>query len=269
VELLADNRVLGVATSAHTPGGRRNAALALARGPYVAFLDDDDLWLPGHLAAAAAELDRDPSLAAVVSDAWLFDDESPGGSGEPPVDLATLPRFLGPGPAFEPTPRELLVRNVVLTPAAIVRREALRAAGGFDGDLAAMEDWDLWIRLAQRGRIRVVREPRVIVRRRPMSASRDLRAMASCGVEVVHRTLAAGTVVAESERRELLGRLWHDLAYACLRADDAHGARRAAKRAIALAPGRGKNYIYWLAGLAPSAVRRLVFSATRPKGSRP
>ena len=268
-ELLADDRVIGVATASNSPGGRRNAALSVARGPYVAFLDDDDLWLPGYLAAGAADFDRDPRLVAVVSDAWLFEDESPGGSGEPPIDLSRLPRFLGPGPSFEPTPRELLVRNVLLTPAVIVRREALAAVGGFDGDLAAMEDWDLWIRLAQRGRIQVVREPRVIVRRRPASASRDLRAMASCGVEVARRALEAGTAMTEEERRELLGRLWHDLAYACLRADDAEGARRAARRAIALVPGRGKNYVYWLAGLAPSVVRRGVFRATRPPGSRP
>jgi glycosyltransferase involved in cell wall biosynthesis len=263
-DLLFDHRVVAVATTSDTPGGTRNAALALARGPFVAFLDDDDLWLPGHLMAAVAELDGNPEIDAVATDAWLFSDESAGGSGAPPADLATLPRFLGAGPSIEPTPSDLLARNVVLTPTVVARLVALRAAGGFDGKLAVMEDWDLWIRLASRGRIRVVREPLVVVRRRPDSASRDLKAMASCALEVTQRALDAGIAMAESERRALLGRLWHDLAYACLDTDDGRGARQAAWRAIALLPDRVENYMYWLAGLVPSSLRRRVFRARHP-----
>jgi glycosyltransferase involved in cell wall biosynthesis len=263
-DLLFDHRVVAVTTTSGTPGGTRNAALAMARGPLVAFLDDDDVWLPGHLVAAAAELAGNPEIDAVATDAWLFSDGSPGGSATPPADFATLPRFLGAGPSIEPTPRELLARNVVLTPTVVARLVALRAAGGFDGNLAVMEDWDLWIRLASRGRIRIVREPLVVVRRRPGSASRDLRAMASCALEVTRRALDAGIAMDESERRALLGRLWHDLAYACLDADDARGARQAAWRAITLLPERVENYMYWLAGLAPSALRRRVFRARHP-----
>lgn len=268
-EIFFDHRVVAVATPPGTPSSARNAALAMARAPYVAFLDDDDLWLPGHLEAAAAELDRNPELVAYASDAWLLTDPTHGGSGEPPADLATLPRFLGQGAPIEPTASELLVRNVLLTPSVVARLVALRATGGFDGDLVVMEDWDLWIRLARRGPIRVVREPRIIVRRRPASASRDLRAMASCAITVAERALGSGITIGESERRALLGRLWHDLAYACLRSGDASGARRAAGRAIALLPGRVGNYMYWLAGLAPSALWRRVFGAERPQGLRP
>ena len=258
-ELLADPRVEAVAADSRTPGALRNAAIVRARSSFVAFLDDDDLWLPGHLEAAYAELTRDPSLVAITTDAWLFDDASPGGSGEPPADLGALPRFLGPGLPFEPSARELLLRNVVLTPAVVARGPALAAEGGFDGGLAAMEDWELWVRLARRGRIRVIREPRVIVRRRPVSASRDLRAMASCAIQVARGAMDAGVALTNRERRELLGRLWHDLAYACLRAGDARGARNAARHAIALLPRKAKNYIYWIAGLAPASLRRRVF----------
>ena len=258
-ELLADERVVAVPTEAHTPGGRRNAALARARAPYVAFLDDDDLWLPGHLAAAGSSLDRDRALAACACDAWVFTDESRDGSAEPPQDLARLPRFLGPGPALTPSASELLVRNVVLTPAVVVRSAALREAGGFDEALAAMEDWDLWLRIARSGPVRVAREARIVVRKRAGSASRDLHAMAACGLAVARRAIAAGVALDERDRRELLGRLTHDLAYACLRAGDAAGAREASRSAIALDPGRIDNYLYWLAGLAPPALRRFVF----------
>jgi glycosyltransferase involved in cell wall biosynthesis len=258
-EILFDHRVVPVATGTSTPGGRRNAALALARAPYVAFLDDDDLWLPGHLAAAIAELERDPALVAVACDAWLLDDPSPGGSAEPPAELGTLSRFLGPGPALTPSPGELLVRNVLLTPTVVTRLAALRAAGGFDGELAAMEDWDLWMRLARAGPVRVLREPRVVVRRRPASASRNLHAMAACALQVATRALEAGTTIGEPERRALFGRLSHDLAYAALRSGDTREAREAARSAIALRPGQASNYVYWLAGWMPSPLLRALF----------
>ena len=266
--LFGSGRVAAVPSAATTPGALRNAALERARAPIVAFLDDDDLWLTGHLAAAAAALDADGGIVLTAADAWLYDDETADGSGEPPIDFTTLPRFLGPGPPVEPTSRELLVRNTILTPTVVARRDALHAEGGFDPALAVMEDWNLWIRLARRGRLHVVREPRAIVRRRRESASRDLRAMALSALEVVRRALGSGIALTERERKSLEGRLWHDLAYACLVEGDGPGARRAARKAIALLPGRGKNYMYWLAGLAPSALRRRVFGKERRPESR-
>jgi hypothetical protein len=248
-ELLFDHRVVAVATSATTPGGSRNAALALARAPYVAFLDHDDLWLPGHLAAAGMVLDLDPALDAYACDAFLLADDTSDGSAQPPRGLAGLPRFLGDGPPSTPSPGELLMRNVLLTPAVVARLSALRAVGGFDGEMAAMEGWDLWLRLLLHGPIRVVREPRIIVRRRPASASRDLRAMAECGLAVAQRAIDAGAVLEEKDRRALFGRLQHDLAYACLKAGDRQAARRAAQRAIALQPSQVTTYLYWLAAV--------------------
>jgi hypothetical protein len=248
-ELLFDHRVVAVATPASTPGGCRNAALALARAPYVAFLDDDDIWLPGHLAAAGGVLDADPSLDAYACDAWLLVDTTADGSAEPPAEPATLPRFLGAGPPMHPTAGELLVENTVLTPTVVARLVALRAVSGFDGEIAAMEDWDLWMRLVRHGPIRIVREPRVVVRRRRRSASSDLRAMAECGLAVARRAIEGGVMIGESDRRALFARLHHSRAYACLRDGDAPTARRAAQRAIALQPSRVKSYLYWLAAV--------------------
>jgi glycosyltransferase involved in cell wall biosynthesis len=253
-EILFDHRIVPVPTNATTPGGFRNAALALARAPYVAFLDDDDLWLPGHLEAAGAELDRDPSLNAYACDAWLFSDTTEDGSAEPPADVSTLPRYLGPGSPLTPSAAELLVKNVLLTPGVVARLVALRAVSGFDGEMAAMEDWDLWMRLVRHGALRVLREPRIIVRRRRGSASSDHRAMAECGLAVARRAVEGGVMIGESDRRLLFGRLHHDLARACLKNGDAQAARLAAQRAIALQPFRVKTYLYWLAavvGLRP------------------
>ncbi len=53
-------------------GASRNAAIRVARGHLVSFLDDDDLWLPGKLDAEVAALEQFPEAKAVVSDTLIF-----------------------------------------------------------------------------------------------------------------------------------------------------------------------------------------------------
>lgn len=130
------------------PGPVRNRGVARARGSLVAFLDSDDVWEPRKLEVQVAALERDPSLLGVSCDAtWL-----------PPRARTLLALDADLRPSFE----ELLVRNVVLTSGAVVRREALRAVGGFDEDPGiSVEDYDLWLRLLRhRDRaLLVLREP--------------------------------------------------------------------------------------------------------------
>lgn len=117
------------------PAPVRNRGIARARGELVAFLDSDDVWEPGKLEAQVPVLEGDPSLLAVSCDAtWL-----------PPRDRTLVRLRTMVRPSFE----ELLARNVVITSAIVVRREALAAIGGFDESpaLRSVEDYDLWIRL--------------------------------------------------------------------------------------------------------------------------
>ena len=54
-------------------GAARNAAMGVATGDYLAFLDDDDVWLPEHLRPQLSLLDRRPELAEVVGQVVLTD----------------------------------------------------------------------------------------------------------------------------------------------------------------------------------------------------
>lgn len=123
----------------------RNTAIDLSTAPVLAFLDDDDLFLPRHLAAGLAALgDGDGAgvvyLGTLVSRRFVEPGETPG-AGD------TLARFDIPFDA-----RLLQICNFIPVISALCR--GLRESGvRFDTGAAAQEDWSLWLRLHRGHRV--------------------------------------------------------------------------------------------------------------------
>lgn len=122
-------------------GAARNAGVAAARHDWVAFLDADDVWLPGHL-AELDELRRRFPQAGLIGTAYVHSDRR-GGLTMPDPDeeakLALIPyfeRFAGP------------VQPLCASTAA-VRRDVLREVGGF-GPFRLGADNELFARIALR-----------------------------------------------------------------------------------------------------------------------
>jgi glycosyltransferase involved in cell wall biosynthesis len=181
---LEDGRIALVTQENRGLAGARNTALARARGRYVSLLDSDDLWLPTYLEAVLALLAADSRLAFAYPDAWVLDEASSR------IRRATYRQLYELGePPREPIAflHRLVEVNFVLV-AATVDRRLVEEAGGYDESLRAVEDYDLWLRLAARGHIGgLVAGAHVVYRERGDSLTRDQTLMATCLREVYRR----------------------------------------------------------------------------------
>jgi glycosyltransferase involved in cell wall biosynthesis len=138
----------------------RNAALALARGPFVCSLSGDDAYEPDRIEHQLASFAAEPDdVAAVFGDMMMVraDGTSTGVTylqskfrdAPPPEGRAVFPA--------------LLRNNWMPSPAVMVRRRAFDAVGPYDETLVN-EDYDMWLRLSHRFRFSHL--ARVIVRYR-------------------------------------------------------------------------------------------------------
>lgn len=124
----------------HGPAAARNVAIKAAKGDVLAFLDDDDLYSPGHLQTLVSGL-RASNAGIAYSAAELVEEMILDGTR---VEVRREPFF----PGLRYSRPLLLVRNFIPINTWGVRRECFDAVGVFDEALHYLEDWDFLLRLS-------------------------------------------------------------------------------------------------------------------------
>lgn len=156
---LTDERVRYVRTDRNRGvSAARNLGVRAAANALIAFLDSDDLWMPEKLAEEVAFLTTHPEAAAVFSDLERLDGthRTPSFMRQTFVFKELLSSIDG-GEGRVLGQRELLcclLQEVPIKPSAFtVRRKAFEAVGGFDETWTVSEDWEFFLRLADRYRV--------------------------------------------------------------------------------------------------------------------
>ncbi|MFD5063871.1 glycosyltransferase family A protein [Streptomyces sp. NPDC058394] len=149
-EGIADERIRVDRGANRGVAAARNRGLSLAKGEFVAFLDNDDLWYPEKLSEQISVLQSDRGVVAVGA---VFQYLSGNGG-----------RLLGRTgqDARDADSRERLQRGQLMPfpmSSLIAWTDTVRAAGGFDDSLSSVDDLDLMTRLALAGSVATVMRP--------------------------------------------------------------------------------------------------------------
>lgn len=221
----------------------RNRGIAAASHDWLAFVDADDLWLPGKLAAQWAQLQSMPQarLAYTAWAVWQSDqaEPDPGWLSELQLQAEQPARWGGPsGDVYA----DLLLDCCVWTGTVVMARSLLDEVGGFDPALRVGEDYDLWLRISRITPILHLPRPFALYRQSPASLTRAVP-------KLNHKALVVDRAILRFGYRSPLGRSapqaavarglarsWADFAGAQLMGGNPGAARAAAITAIRTFP---------------------------------
>lgn len=258
VESFADGRIRYVAHDRNRGlCAARNTGIGAARAAYVAFLDDDDVFLDRKLECQAGLLDRSPALVGVVS----CHEQIVAGDGSTTTRAIDLE-----GDVHRRLLRDDLVRMQLL----MVRRTCFDVVGLFDVRLQMHDDFDMTLRLSRAFHFTTVREPLVGIIGTPGSMSSNVQ----------HRIDAIETMISSHpelrEVRRVSARWKRRLARHHGELGHRDEWRRLMLSGLRADPLSGSSWVAWIAGelLGPGAhlrlgrVRGRVLRALRERGER-
>jgi glycosyltransferase involved in cell wall biosynthesis len=188
----------------------RNIGIAESSCEFVAFLDDDDLRLPGSLDKQLQTLTANDQIALCYGQALIGDARRQLPTGE------IYPLRCPQGDIFW----DLLEDNFIPMPSVLARKSSLVNEGGFNTALKLIEDWDMWLRLSEHFLVAAVEEP-VAIHRKAVAGSEQ---MCSNAAEICKQAARVQQMAldrpraraSESAKRRHVQRRFRDRAYEIL-----------------------------------------------------
>ncbi|MFL6706899.1 MAG: glycosyltransferase family 2 protein [Massilia sp.] len=227
----------------------RNHGIKAARGEWIAFVDADDIWLPGKLAAQFALLAKNPDCRMCYTAWHVWPSDAPLPT---PAVLQEVERNASDTARWQSASGwiypQLLLDCAVWTSTTMAKRSLFDEIGNFDGSLRVGEDYDLWLRASRVTPILQVPRPYALYRIHPDSITKS-RPTANYRALVINRAIAQwglaspdGATANASAVKHMLAQSWSDFASDRLRTGDAAGAASASMASLRLA---GANMAAW------------------------
>ncbi len=160
VKSFSDQRIRYIKHPPVSPGVARNIGLENAKGKYVGYLDDDDIWLPEKLASQLAAFQSSPETTALVYGGYIKFDDTGREFGTHNADLngKILKQLLWSDPFTGSASNPLM------------RTDVMRSLGGYDPACLTSEDWEFYLRLADKYEIQSV--PQIVLKIRHHTGAR-------------------------------------------------------------------------------------------------
>ena len=233
------------------PASARNLGLAQAKGVLIAFIDADDLWLPGKLRLQVAYLQAHPDISIVFGGFQRWEATADGHFVVPNVaPPASAQHTLAQPSGWIYT--DLLLDSVVHIITALVRKSVFDTVGVFNTQLPTGEDYDFWLRSSRQFKMDQLAQTLACYRIHPASLTKVPRPENNEYVVLRHALATWGStgpdgrsVDAKSLQNRLFG-ICFGHAYFHFWYGSRRRARHAFGQALQHAFWQPKVWVYWL-----------------------
>lgn len=200
----------------------RNIGIEAANGEYIAFLDDDDEWLPEKIEKQLEVMKSDPEIGLVYTGVQiLYVNEV--------ISYNTKARNSGD------MHTEILLDNFIGTTSTVMlKKDILPYTGMFDINLRALQDYDLWIRVCQKCRVGVV--PEELIRYYNYTGTNQISSLTQKYIDafqyIDHKYEALFSKLSDMQKKEKTNNEYLLLTNKALRNGDGALARKYAVKAL-------------------------------------
>ena len=205
----------------------RNNGIKAASGKYISILDSDDLWAENKLDEQVKILDSMQDVILVYGQCERINEKNQK------IKSAKRQKEGYSGNVF----KELLLRNFIVSPTPVFKREFFEKTSGFETRYIPYEDWEFWLRLSLLGKFYFINKPLAFYRIHPEQSVKSAKAEK---IEEVTTSLLKDsfklTDISDPLKRKALGTANLRFCYWYLLAGDIKSAKEKINNAINLYP---------------------------------